>query len=942
MSLPNKHNTYITMTLYTLLFRLYLILNLLTVVSNRVNAQIQPDSTLGAESSAVNSNQTVKGVPSDVILGGAVRGTNLFHSFQNFNVNSGQSAYFTNPSGITNILTRVTGNNPSNIFGVLGVLGNANLFFINPHGIIFGPNASLALNGSFLATTANSINMSDGTVFNATKPQPVPLLTINVPIGLNFTGENFGSIQVQGVGHNLIHPPSLVAPITSYGPLLTGLETQAGHTLALVGGDVTFTGGIVTAPSGRIEVGSVSSGQVNITPNSLEGFSLGYQGVKGAQNILLAKQSLLNASGLAGGNIQVFGKNVNFTDSSLAFIENQGSNSLGAISVNVLDSLTINGITKFTRIYPNLITVPDGLISQALLDGKGADIHIFAKHFTIQDSAQITLSNNGFGNGGDLDITAYDSAEILGKSPFAAFYPFSSIIQTLSAGLGNSGKIVITAGQLSIQNGGELISTTFGNGTGGDITTNAHSIILNGFNSTNFIPSVIASTTLNVARSGNVFVNANQLTVKNGGEVNTSTLASGSAGNIIVNATDFVDISGAASIPIYPSSIISSAQLVDKNNQTILGIPQIPMGASGSTIINTGKLSISDGAQITARNDGFGNAGTLTINANSINLDKQGGITASTNSGVGGDINLHTAKQLNLDHNSIISATAGGQGNGGNITIDPQTTTISNGSGIAVNATGTGRAGQLKISSNNLTLNNGGFLSANTNGGEGGNIFLNAQNLQLRHSSLFTAAAQGSGNGGNISITTGTLAVLENSNITANATQRQGGNIRINAQGIFRSPDSNITASGGTPEQNGTVQVNTLVNNSSLAIVPLPIVPVDAAKLIAQGCGVNTGPRGNKFVVTGSGGLPIGPNEPQTGNTVWTDLGSDAAPKSVSSDSSDIENATPSTEYEYKGGPLVEAQGWVTNSKGEVVLTANPPTLTPDIPWVKPASCHAR
>jgi len=238
-------------------------------------------------------------------------------------------------------------------------------------------------------------------------------------------------------------------------------------------------------------------------------------------------------------------------------------------------------------------------------------------------------------------------------------------------------------------------------------------------------------------------------------------------------------------------------------------------------------------------------------------------------------------------------------------------------------------------------LNNGGFLSANTNGGEGGSIFLNAQNLQIRHSSLFTAAAQGSGNGGNISINTGTLAALENSFISADAVKGRGGNIQINAQGLFQSPDSKFTASSNFGV-NGTVQVNTLVNNSTLGLVRLPIVPVDAAKLIAQGCGANTGPRGNKFVVTGSGGLPPGPNEPQTGNTVWTDLGSDAAPKSVSSDSSDIENAMPSTEYEYKGGPLVEAQGWVTNSKGEVVLTANAPTLTPDIPWVKPASCHAR
>ena len=73
-------------------------------------------------------------------------GVNLFHSFQEFNVDANKGVYFTSPVGIENILSRVTGNNPAKIFGKLGVLtGNANLFLINPNGIIFGANASLLL-----------------------------------------------------------------------------------------------------------------------------------------------------------------------------------------------------------------------------------------------------------------------------------------------------------------------------------------------------------------------------------------------------------------------------------------------------------------------------------------------------------------------------------------------------------------------------------------------------------------------------------------------------------------------------------------------------------------------------------------------------------------------------------------------------------------------------
>ena len=90
---------------------------------SQANAQLIPDNTLGIESSIVTP-QTVQ----TLIEGGATRGSNLFHSFSEFNINTGQQVYFNNPTGITDIITRVTGNNSSNIFGKLGVLGTANLF----------------------------------------------------------------------------------------------------------------------------------------------------------------------------------------------------------------------------------------------------------------------------------------------------------------------------------------------------------------------------------------------------------------------------------------------------------------------------------------------------------------------------------------------------------------------------------------------------------------------------------------------------------------------------------------------------------------------------------------------------------------------------------------------------------------------------------------------
>jgi len=190
-------------------------------------AQIVGDNTLGNEASVVTFQNNIRGSPAELIQGGATRGTNLFHSFQEFNVNEGQRVYFANPTGIDNILSRVTGRNVSNILGTLGVDGGANLFFLNPNGIIFGENARLDIAGSFVASTANSLVFENGFSFNTANPETLPLLNITVPIGLQY-GANPGNITNQSV---------------------VGLQVQSGKTLALVGGDVAIEGGVLSVPA---------------------------------------------------------------------------------------------------------------------------------------------------------------------------------------------------------------------------------------------------------------------------------------------------------------------------------------------------------------------------------------------------------------------------------------------------------------------------------------------------------------------------------------------------------------------------------------------------------------------------------------------------------------------------------------------------------------------
>ena len=91
-------------------------------------------------------------------------GTNLFHSFGDFNVPNHNIANFLNDSGLatSNILGRVTGGNISNIFGTIQTtgFGNANLFLMNPTGFLFGPNATVNVGGMVAFTSADYLRLA--------------------------------------------------------------------------------------------------------------------------------------------------------------------------------------------------------------------------------------------------------------------------------------------------------------------------------------------------------------------------------------------------------------------------------------------------------------------------------------------------------------------------------------------------------------------------------------------------------------------------------------------------------------------------------------------------------------------------------------------------------------------------------------------------------------
>lgn len=727
-------------------------------------AQIAPDPTLSAESSVVTPNLVINGMQSDRIDGGAKRGTNLFHSFQEFNIESGRGAHFTNPDQVTNILTRITGTNPSHINGTLGVLGNANLFFVNPNGIVFGPSARLQLNGSFLGSSASSINFADGNTFSATNLQTAPLLTVSVPVGLGLSS-NSGAIRVQGRGHSLYVLDPTFSPFVGAGSSLTGLRVQPGKTLALVGGDVDLEGGTLTAVQGRIELGSVSSGVVSLSP-SLSGWNLGYEGVQSFQDIRLSERALADTSGLGGGNIQFVGRRVMLTDGSIAGIQNRGFQPAGSISVNASESLEVVG------------TASDGSLASSIFNetlgtGNGGDIAISTKRLLVQDGGGIFTRTFSAASGGNLTVNASGLVQLTGFSIDNPSYRSSIATVTYSSGRG--GDLTVSTERLIVLNGAFTAGAAFGTASGGDVMVNAtESVELIGYEPSLFSPSTLGASTLNTGDAGKLTINTRRLVVRDGGRVDASTGASGDAGSVTINASESVDVSGTVPGSRNPSLVTSSANILDPAFQQLYRLPPVPSGASGDVTINTERLSVRDAGLISVRNDGSANAGTIRVNANSIVLENLGSITAATASG------------------------------------------------------------------------------------EGGNIFLQAQNLQLHHNAAITATAGGSGNGGNLTIDTGTLTALENSDITANAIQGSGGNIQISTQGIFRSADSDITASSELGIS-GAVQVTALSLDQQNALVAQAINLVSTQQIVAGSCLARRNAQQAVFIVTGNGGLPENP-----------------------------------------------------------------------------------
>ncbi|MGK7887794.1 MAG: filamentous hemagglutinin N-terminal domain-containing protein [Leptolyngbyaceae cyanobacterium] len=626
---------------------------------------VTPDSTVNTVVSTPVSGQFV-------ITGGTIQGDNLFHSFDTFSPQNWatlfdltDSSYGDRTAAISRIINRVTGGNASNIDGFLQVSGGnlPDLFLINPNGIIFGPNARLAVPGSFIASTAESLAFADGTTFAANDTTVNPLLTITAPIGLNL-GASPAPIEVQGNGHNLTAADSLFSP-TIPGTDLTGLLTATpGQTLGLLGGDLTLTGGTVTAIDGRVELGAVGNGdptQVGLSFTPL-GWQFDYAGVESFGDITLSERAAAYASGITTpGSMQLVGRQMTLADGSMALLQ-----TLGPVPGGGLDAIASKGITVMGTTATDLLR--SQIRTESLGAGQGADISIVTPHLRLQVGGRVEASSFADGGSGNLTIQAEDVVEITGFSPILP--TIFSILTTATFGTGNAGDITIDTATLSLREGGSLsASTILGTGDGGNVLINASERV-EVIGGSPFAPSGLDASSISSGNANSITVNTRQVVARGGGSIGTQAIASGSAGDVIIRASDFVEITG--SLPIGPrisNSQIASSAVISPEVSEAFGFPSEPTGNSGSVDIQTPQLTLSQDGLVSVQNQGTGDSGNLQIAAEVILLDLGGGITASTTSGEGGNIGLHVQDLLALQNESLISAEAGGTGNGGNITL---------------------------------------------------------------------------------------------------------------------------------------------------------------------------------------------------------------------------------------------------------------------------------
>jgi filamentous hemagglutinin family protein len=550
---------------------------------------------------------------------GQIRGGNLFHSFGEFNVPTGGSATFSGPPAITNILGRVTGGQPSAIDGTLrSEIPGANLYLLNPSGVLFGPNASLNVSGSFHVSTADYLRFTDGATFAANLGQ-ASVLTVAAPTAFGFLGQNPAPITIQG----------------------STLQVPAGKAFSVVGGDIEIVGrGPLTAasvptlraPRGRVQLASVSSpGEVVLSPLELAP-DLRVDAFARLGRLTLSQGAFIDVSGNGGGTMLVRSGHLRVDGSAMAAdnLGNVDGSGLGLDLRIAADAFIGNrsvvttdsggtGRARDLRIIADSLHLDQGwLRSSPFAGGDGGNVEVRAGRLTLTRGSQISSSTFGSGRGGELTVVATDAIAISGRDQVTT--EFLSGLFANTSGRGEAGRLFVSAPLLTMDDA--LIQSVAGPGSGGN--------------------------------AGDVEVRVGSLRLTGGAQINTTTWGPGRGGQLTVVASDTIAIAGQSSPGAF-SGLFSSAR---------------ERGQGGDVRVTARHIQLRDGGTISARSTGDGAAGTLMLDIGETFRTQGGRVATDTTKAGGGRIELTVGRLVQLVNSELTTSVQGGGSDAGNLTLE--------------------------------------------------------------------------------------------------------------------------------------------------------------------------------------------------------------------------------------------------------------------------------
>jgi filamentous hemagglutinin family protein len=788
----------------------------------------QPVTTDGTLEQPTEVTPTDAGVE---INGGTVKGGNLFHSFNDFSVPAGLEAHFNNNNDVVNILNRVTGENISQIDGLIRANGGANLFLINPAGIIFGSNARLDIGGSFFGSTADSLLFDEGSEFSATDTQAKPILTINAPIGLNLRD----------------NPQPITNQSTADG---VGLQVQAGQNITLVGGELNFNGGTLTAPGGRIELGGLSTaGKIDINSDG----SLTFPDFISRADVTFTHGAEVNVVSDGGGFININAGNLTLSQESqlLAGIaENNGSFNAqaGDVTINATSAIALKESSSISN-QVNLNSI-----------GNAGNIEISSNNLNLADSSFISSSTFGEGDGGNITINTLEDLSVKGQgridptnnSPGIAI---ASLVG--SSTKANAGNITINAGSFSLTEFTAIDASnlSLAGGNAGNVVINAENNVLISESGINSLAGF--------GNAGNIEITANSIHTENYSFIDSSNFATGNSGGILFQADSI-----SMTTPFIRSKVIDGeAGDINVFTQDSLQIDGTGASASGITLESLGSgdggninieaksFVLENGAVLNAVAQDMGNGGKIAIDANTININQALINATSFGTGKGGDIQIQDAESVevigsglatllekiiapanqdpslfenfdaanvrNLGVQGILAGTAGSEGTAaGNITIDTANLNLKQGGVITTATTGGGTAGNVSIdASESLAVNEGLISSSTVNTGQAGDVELNTAELVVDGGGQVTASSLAAGDGGNLTINATKSAKLEGTDpsgmipssllVGSQLTSGTGdsGNLKLTSPQLTISNGAMITASTLGTGTGGSIEI---------------------------------------------------------------------------------------------------------------------------------------